>query len=94
MTVENICGGLGTACFMAFLANECAVAFAATQYAILSSLMAAGRDILSASAGADKLHYELSWSGFFLFTVITAIPGLLLLPAVAPWRLNAKPLQK
>ncbi len=91
MTVENLCGGLGTACFMAFLAGECSVAFAATQYALLSSLMAAGRDVLSASAGADKLCYGLSWSGFFLFTVLAAVPGLLLLPAVAPWRLNAKP---
>lgn len=94
MTVENICGGLGTACFMAFLANECSLAFAATQYAILSSLMAAGRDLLSASAGADKMYYDLSWSGFFLFTVLAAVPGLLLLPAVAPWRLNAKPLSE
>ena len=94
MTVENLCGGLGTACFLAFLAGECSVAFAATQYAILSSLMAAGRDVLSSSAGADMQYYGLSWSGFFLFTVLAAVPGLLLLPAVAPWRLNAKPQQE
>lgn len=86
MTVENLCAGLGTASFVAFLSGECAPAFAATQYALLSSLVAAGRDVLSASAGADKLWYGLSWAEFFLFTVLAAIPGLLLLPAVAPWR--------
>ncbi len=86
MTVENLCAGLGTASFVAFLSGECAPAFAATQYALLSSLVAAGRDILSSSAGADKLWYGLTWSEFFLFTVVAAVPGLLLLPALAPWR--------
>jgi PAT family beta-lactamase induction signal transducer AmpG len=86
MTVENLCAGLGTASFVAFLSAECAPAFAATQYALLSSLMAAGRDVLSASAGADKQWYNLGWTGFFLATVVAAVPGLLLLPAVAPWR--------
>jgi PAT family beta-lactamase induction signal transducer AmpG len=85
MTVENLCAGLGTASFVAFLSGECTPVFAATQYALLSSLVAAGRDLLSASAGADKLFYGLTWGEFFVFTVLAAIPGLLLLPALAPW---------
>ena len=86
MTVENLCAGLGTASFVAFLSGECAPAFAATQYALLSSLVAAGRDVLSSSAGADKQWYGLTWTEFFLFTVVAAVPGLLLLPALAPWK--------
>jgi len=85
MTVENLCAGLGTASFVAFLSGECAPAFAATQFALLSSLVAAGRDVLSSSAGADKVWYGFSWCEFFLFTVLAAVPGLLLLPALAPW---------
>jgi hypothetical protein len=38
--IENICGGLGTAAFVAFLMSLCDKRFTATQYALLSSLMA------------------------------------------------------
>lgn len=86
MTIENLCAGMVTTCFVAFLSSECNPALAATQYALLSSMVAFGRDILSASAGADKLWYGFTWAEFFLFTILAAVPGLLLLPAVAPWK--------
>lgn len=85
MTVENLCAGLGTASFVAFLSAECTPSFAATQYALLSSLMAAGRDGLAGFAGLIKESAHLSWPVFFLLTAVAAIPGLLLLPLVAPW---------
>jgi PAT family beta-lactamase induction signal transducer AmpG len=53
----------------------------AVQYALLSGLMAAGRDLLAAPAGWVAQH--LGWSGFFLATAVAAIPGLLLIPLVA-----------
>jgi PAT family beta-lactamase induction signal transducer AmpG len=57
--------------------------FAATQYALLSSFMAFGRDWLTAPAG--KLAEVVGWPEFFLLTMAMAVPGLLLLPVVAPW---------
>jgi PAT family beta-lactamase induction signal transducer AmpG len=83
INVENFCGGLGTAGFTAFLMSLCNVRFSATQYALLSSLMAVSRDILVAPAGA--IAQATGWPGFFLLTIVAAVPGLALLPWFAPW---------
>ena len=83
INIENFCGGLGTAGFLAFLMSLCNRQFSATQYALLSSLVAVSRDILTAPSG--KIAESLGWPGFFLFTVVAALPGLLLLPLFAPW---------
>jgi len=84
INIENFCGGLGTAGFLAFLMSLCNRQFSATQYALLSSLVAVSRDIFTAPAG--KIAESLGWPGFFLFTVVAALPGLLLLPVFAPWK--------
>lgn len=82
--VENICTGLGTAALVGFLISLCNPRFSATQYALLSSLMAVGRDIVVAPTGA--LAQSVGWPTFFLISFAAAIPGLLLLPGFAPWR--------
>lgn len=87
INVENFCGGLGTAGFVAYLISLCNHRFSATQYALLSSLVAVSRDILVAPAG--KVAQATGWSTFFLLTLLAALPGLLLLPVCAPW--NKKP---
>lgn len=83
INIENFCAGLGTAAFVAFLMSLCHQQFSATQYALLSSLMAVSRDILVAPAG--KLALMTGWPNFFLVSTIAALPGLLLLPVFAPW---------
>ncbi len=80
---ENFGLGLVTAAMTAYLMSMCNKRFTATQFALLSSLMAASRDILVAPAG--KLVESTGWPGFFLITVAMAIPPLLLLPFIAPW---------
>ena len=87
INIENFCGGLGTAAFVAFLMNMCNQRFSATQYALLSSFMAVSRDILVAPAGT--LAKSTGWPLFFIISMVAAIPGLLLLPFFAPW--NPKP---
>ncbi|WP_339381245.1 AmpG family muropeptide MFS transporter [Brasilonema sp. UFV-L1] len=87
INVENFCGGLGTAAFLGFLMSLCNQRFSATQFALLSSLMAVSRDILAAPAGA--LAEITGWQIFFLISIAVAVPGLLLLPLFAPW--NQKP---
>lgn len=88
INIENFCGGLGTAGFVAFLMSLCNHRFSATQFALLSSLMAVSRDILVAPAG--KIAETTGWSLFFLLTLIASLPGLLLLPWFAPWRFLEK----
>jgi MFS transporter, PAT family, beta-lactamase induction signal transducer AmpG len=83
INIENFCGGLGNAGFLGFMMSLCSPKFSATQFALLSSLMAVSRDILVAPAG--KWAESLGWGNFFLMTIAAAVPGLLLLPLFAPW---------
>lgn len=83
INIENFCAGLGTAAFVAFLMSCCNPRFSATQFALLSSLMAVSRDILVAPAG--KIAESVGWAPFFLLSLAAALPGLLLLPVCAPW---------
>jgi PAT family beta-lactamase induction signal transducer AmpG len=80
---ENFGLGLVTGVMTAYLMSMCNKRFTATQFALLSSLMAASRDILVAPAG--KIIEATGWPTFFLITVGMAVPALLLLPFIAPW---------
>ena len=75
--LENFSGGVGSAAFVAYLSGLCSMNFTATQYALLSSLAAIGRTVLSAPGGV--LAEQLGWVGFFVLSTFAAIPGLLLL---------------
>ncbi|MDA8500931.1 muropeptide MFS transporter AmpG [Citrobacter sp. Awk 2] len=74
---ENLCGGMGTAAFVALLMTLCNKSFSATQFALLSALSAVGRVYVGPVAGwFVEAH---GWPTFYLFSVFAAIPGLLLL---------------
>ena len=75
--IENLAGGMGTAAFVAYLSSLCNVAYTATQYALLSSLMSVARTTFAAPGG--WLALQLDWIGFFLVTTAAALPGLALL---------------
>ncbi len=89
INIENFCAGLETSAFVAFLMSLCNQRFSATQYALLSSLMAFSRDILVAPAGL--LAQGTGWPLFFVLTAVAALPGLILLPFFAPWRPHSAP---
>jgi MFS transporter, PAT family, beta-lactamase induction signal transducer AmpG len=74
---DNFTGGLGSAAFVAYLSSLCSRAFTATQYALLTSLMAVGRTMLS--SGGGWLADHMDWASFFVLTTFLAVPGLLLL---------------
>jgi PAT family beta-lactamase induction signal transducer AmpG len=82
--IENLSGGLGTAAFVAFLMSLCSHAFSATQYALLSSLNAVSRDLLVAPSGA--VAESTGWPVFFLLTLAAAVPGMVILLVLRPWR--------
>jgi MFS transporter, PAT family, beta-lactamase induction signal transducer AmpG len=86
VNLENFCGGLGTAGFLGFLISLCNPRFSATQFALLSSLMAVGRDFLAGPASGElaqqliekaPLFPSVSWlagaaqPGWGLFFLIT-----------------------
>ncbi len=76
--IENLCGGLGTASFVGLLMALCRQRFSATQFALLSALSAVGRTYLAGPL-TPPLVEHLGWPGFFLVTVVIAVPGLVLL---------------
>ena len=82
--IENFGLGLVSAALTAYMMTMCNKRFSATQFALLSSLMAASRDILVSPAG--KVAESVGWPTFFVITVIAGIPCLLLLGFIAPWR--------
>jgi MFS transporter, PAT family, beta-lactamase induction signal transducer AmpG len=75
--IENLCGGMGTAAFVAFLMKMCNQKFTATQFALLSSLTAVTRVVAGAPTG--YLAENLGWVGFFLVSTVLAIPGILII---------------
>jgi PAT family beta-lactamase induction signal transducer AmpG len=77
---------------VAYLMSLCSHNFTTTQFALFSSLMALSRDVLSAPAG--DWAKATGWPSFFLLSMVAALPGLLLLPLVAPWNSQAVPLSR
>jgi len=67
INVENFCGGLGTAGFLGFLMVLCNPSFSATQFALLSSLFAVGRDLLASPFSGESAQFIQrnipSWDG-------------------------------
>lgn len=74
---ENFSSGLGTAAYVAFMANLTNRRFTATQYALLSSLMGVPRVFAAAPTG--WMAEGLGWVPFFLGCALAALPGLLIL---------------
>ena len=76
--------GLGTAAFSAFIARATDPRFTATQFALFTSLAVVPRTF--ANAGAGYLVEAGGWFRFFVVCGALGLPGLLLLPKVAPWQ--------
>jgi PAT family beta-lactamase induction signal transducer AmpG len=82
--LENLCSGMGTAAYAAFLMSLCDRRFTATQYALLTSLMAVTRVIVGAPTGFLAKAY--GWETYFIACALAAIPGLLFLLGYDKWK--------
>ena len=80
---EAFAVGLGTAAFTAFIAQTTDPRYTATQFALFTSLSAVPRTFINATTGF--IVAETGWFDFFLICFVLGIPGMLLLPKVAPW---------
>jgi PAT family beta-lactamase induction signal transducer AmpG len=83
ISFENLSGGMGTACLLAFMALITNKQFTATQFALLSALAALPRVILTAPTG--WLVELMDWTPFFMMSGLIAIPGILLILYKRDW---------
>lgn len=81
--IENFCGSLGTVAFVVFLMSLCNHRYTATQYALLSAVMALGRVFVGPVAAVMVEH--IGWVEFYFWTVLIGLPALILL-----WWLNRR----
>ncbi|MEH6585333.1 MAG: AmpG family muropeptide MFS transporter [Halioglobus sp.] len=84
ISFEYLGVGMGTAAFTAFIARETSKTYAATQFALFTALAALPRTFANASTGV--IVEQVGWVQFFLLCAVLALPGMVLLFWVAPWR--------
>jgi PAT family beta-lactamase induction signal transducer AmpG len=72
--------GLVTSGFVAFLMGVCDRRFTATQYALLTALMALGNALARGAGGALAAALDYPW--FLVAAMVAGIPGILLIPLV------------
>ncbi|WP_309728089.1 AmpG family muropeptide MFS transporter [Chamaesiphon sp. OTE_75_metabat_556] len=85
---ESFAAGLEASVFVAFMMSLCNPRFSATQFALFSSFMLAGKSLIVWPMGG--IYQGLGGSNFFWISIFAAVPSLLLLLYVAP--LNIKKL--
>jgi len=88
IAIEALGVGLGTAAFVAFIAQTTHPLYTATQFALFTSLAAVPRTFANAATG--YLVAWFGWQSFFLCCFVAAVPGMFLLLKVAPWHAKAK----
>jgi len=81
---EDFAMGMATTAFTAYIASQTDKSYTAMQYALLTSLMGVPRTIISAPMGIVAAH--LGWTQYFIFCTLCAIPGMVLLALVVPWK--------
>jgi len=84
ISLEALGVGLGTAAFVAYIAQTTNPLYTATQFALFTSLAAVPRTFANAATG--YLVDYFGWVQFFVLCFVLAIPGMLLLLKVAPWK--------
>jgi MFS transporter, PAT family, beta-lactamase induction signal transducer AmpG len=75
---ESFAAGLGTSAYLAFLMSICEKRYAATQFAVLSALLAVTRYITGEYSGG--LAERLGYANYFLATFFLGLPAFLLIP--------------
>lgn len=77
ITLDNLSGGISVTAFVAYMSGLCNRSFTATQYALLSSIMAFARTASSMPSGYSA--EILGWTGFFMLSTVLLLPGLWIL---------------
>jgi PAT family beta-lactamase induction signal transducer AmpG len=80
VTAEAFAQGLADAAFLTFLSALCAREFAATQYALLSSVPQLAIHTIGGLSGL--MAASLGWTLFYVVCMAGAVPGMLLMLAL------------
>jgi PAT family beta-lactamase induction signal transducer AmpG len=75
---ESFAAGLGTSAYLAFLMSVCEKRYAATQFAVLTALLALTRWIAGDLSGG--LAERLGYGNYFLLTFFLGLPAFALIP--------------
>jgi PAT family beta-lactamase induction signal transducer AmpG len=75
---ESFAAGLGTSAYLAFLMSVCEKRYAATQFAVLTALLALTRWIAGDLSGG--LAERLGYANYFLLTFFLGLPAFALIP--------------
>jgi PAT family beta-lactamase induction signal transducer AmpG len=75
---DTFCRGMAAAAFGAFMLSICDAAFSATQLALLSSASSFCGRLFGGTSG--YLAATFGWPAFYGFTIVMALPALLMLP--------------
>ncbi|MDB5793836.1 MAG: AmpG family muropeptide transporter [Noviherbaspirillum sp.] len=81
--LEAFAVGLGTAAFTGYIAATTDPRYTATQFALFTSLAAVPRTFFNAITG--YIVAQTGWFTFFIICFVLALPGMMLLPKIAPW---------
>ena len=74
---EQLAAGTGTSAFVTFMGSQTNRSFSASQYALLSALMALPRTLFS--SGAGDLVDGVGWVNFYILCTLTALPAFFIL---------------
>jgi PAT family beta-lactamase induction signal transducer AmpG len=81
---ETFSTGLTMAAFTAYIASTTDPRYTATQFALFTSLASVPRTLASAASG--YVVAKIGWFDYFIVCTALAVPGMLLLLRIAPWR--------
>jgi PAT family beta-lactamase induction signal transducer AmpG len=81
---ETFATGLTLAAFTAYIASTTDPRYTATQFALFTSLSSVPRTLASAASG--YVVAQFGWFHYFIACTVLAVPGMLLLFRIAPWR--------
>jgi PAT family beta-lactamase induction signal transducer AmpG len=80
---EFLATGMGQAAYATYMAIQTNKRFTATQYALLTSLMAVPATLAASITGYMAKWF--GWSSFYVLCALAALPGMYLLLKIAPW---------
>jgi PAT family beta-lactamase induction signal transducer AmpG len=78
IAIENVCGGLVTCAFVAYMMEACDRRATATQYALLTGFMAVGNSLSGWMSG--WMVANLDYKPFYALSIAAAVPGMALIP--------------
>ena len=77
--IDGFTSAWSTVAFVAFISLLFNRTFTATQYALMASLGALGKTVLSSSSGQIVDYMDGNWALFFVLTALMVIPSLIFL---------------